>query len=200
MLDPCKKRNYSCEQYFSQHILLHAISFCSSSSSFSSPDMDKNFPIWDNLVFYEQIHNIRTIIWKFQMFDKTWLKIRCLVKVVACLFHKSSTYIAAVRGYKYIPVWWAIYPYCPYLLCMSHDTQLTCSYSKWVSYQNSNVVVDPNTWELKIFVLYEERRGEMGEERREEKREIHVDEDRARRSSPSPTQKVVPCTSCYSHS
>jgi hypothetical protein len=42
------------------------------------------------------------------------------------------------------------------------------------------------------------RRGEMGEERREEKREIHVDEDRARRSSPSPTQKVVPCTSCYS--
>jgi hypothetical protein len=42
------------------------------------------------------------------------------------------------------------------------------------------------------------RRGEMGEERREEKREIHVDEDHARRSSPSPTQKVVPCTSCYS--
>jgi hypothetical protein len=42
------------------------------------------------------------------------------------------------------------------------------------------------------------RRGEMGEERREEKREIHVDEDRARRSSPSPTQKVVPCTSCCS--
>lgn len=50
---------------------------------------------------------------------------------------------------------------------MSHDTQLTCSYSKWVSYQNSNVVVDPNTWELKIFVLYEERRDGRGEKRRE---------------------------------
>lgn len=66
--------------------------------------MDKKFPIWDNLVFYQNFHNIRTIIWKFQMFDETWLKIGCLVKVVACLLHKSSTYIAAMRGYKYIPI------------------------------------------------------------------------------------------------
>jgi hypothetical protein len=48
---------------------------------------------------------------------------------------------------------------------MGHDTQLTCSYSKCVGYQNSNVIVDPNTWELKICVLYEERRGEKRRER-----------------------------------
>ncbi len=156
------------------------------------PHMHKNFPIWDNLVFHEQIHNIRTIIGKFQTFDETWLKIGCLVKVVACSFHKSSTYIAAIRVTN-------IY------LCDEQYTHSAHTCCIWVMILNLFIFKVSKLPEFQFccwlkYMGVENICPLWGEERREEKREIHVDEDWARRSSPSPTQKVVTCTSCYSHS